>query len=188
MPGVSGMANNTILFEYGLHDGPEVMEEVLSGLKMSGATLMNRLVLRHGDNFFGARSSIHVWLTWHDARNANLMILLTYILLGHRDWKGAEVSIFAAYPRKEVHARSADLHDMITDGRLLISEKNVRVIATDDAIDFERLVQARSDTADLVLLGFTSEQLERRAGDLFQRFGGLRDTLFVTAEEDIDIQ
>jgi hypothetical protein len=32
MPGVSGMANNTILFEYGLHDGPEVMEEVLSGL------------------------------------------------------------------------------------------------------------------------------------------------------------
>ena len=28
---------------------------------------MNRLVLRHGDNFFGARKTIHVWLTWHDA-------------------------------------------------------------------------------------------------------------------------
>ena len=82
MPGVSGMENNTILFEYGAHDGPEVLEELLSGLKMSGPTQMNRLVLRHGDNFFGSRRSIHVWLTWHDARNANLMILLTYILLG----------------------------------------------------------------------------------------------------------
>jgi hypothetical protein len=76
------------------------------------------------------------------------MILLTYILLGHRDWKGAEVSIFAAYPRGQVHERSLELHAMITDGRLLISDKNVRVIATDDGIDFERLVEARSGSAE----------------------------------------
>ncbi|MGD8870550.1 MAG: amino acid permease [Gemmatimonadota bacterium] len=187
MPGVSGMENNTILFEFGTHDGPEVLEEVLSGLQMSGATYMNRLVLRHGDNFFGSRKSIHVWLTWHDARNANLMILLTYILLGHKDWRGAEVSIFAAYPRREVHERSEELHDMITEGRLLISEKNIRVIATDDDIDFERLVEARSNSADLVLLGFTSRRVEHRGKELFQRFATLRDTLFVSAEEDIDI-
>jgi hypothetical protein len=187
MPGVSGMENNTILFEYGVHDGPEVLEEVLSGLSLSGPTHMNRLVLRHGENFFGSRKSIHVWLTWHDARNANLMILLTYILLGHRDWKGAEVSIFAAYPRSEVHERSEDLHEMITEGRLLISEKNILVIATDDGIDFERLVEARSESADLVLLGFTSERLERRGPEIFQRFHSLRDTLFVSAEEQIDI-
>jgi len=188
MPGVSGMENNTILFEFGVHDGPEVLDEVRSGLDLSEPTDMNRLVLRHGDNFFGSRKSIHVWLTWHDARNANLMILLTYILLGHRDWKGAEVSIFAAYPRSEVHERSEDLHEMITEGRLLISEKNILVIATDDGIDFERLVEARSDTADLVLLGFTSERLERKGVELFQRFPALRDTLFVSAEEEIDIQ
>ncbi len=187
MPGVSGMENNTILFEYGVHDGPEVLDEVLSGLSLSGPTHMNRLVLRHGENFFGSRKSIHVWLTWHDARNANLMILLTYILLGHRDWKGAEVSIFAAYPRSEVHERSEDLHEMITEGRLLISEKNILVIATDDGIDFERLVEARSESADLVLLGFTSERLQRRGTEIFQRFPSLRDTLFVSAEEQIDI-
>jgi solute carrier family 12 sodium/potassium/chloride transporter 2 len=188
MPGVSGMENNTILFEYGVHDGPEVMEEVLSGLEMSGSTHMNRLVLRHGDKFFGTRRSIHVWLTWHDARNANLMILLTYILLGHREWRGAEVSIFAAYPRREVHERSEDLHDMITEGRLLISEKNVLVIATDDGIDFERLVEARSESADLVLLGFTSRRLENKGAEVFQRFPSLSDVLFVSAEEDIDIK
>ena len=75
MPGVSGMENNTILFELADHDGDEVVQEVLAGLRLSAASRMNRLVLRHGENFFGSHKSIHVWLTWHDTRNANLMIL-----------------------------------------------------------------------------------------------------------------
>ncbi len=188
MPGVSGMANNTILFEYGVHDEEEVLEEAVMGLELAGATRMNRLVLRHGENFFGARKSIHVWLTWHDHRNANLMILLTYILLGHRDWHGAEVSIFAAYPRREVQERTEELHAMITEGRLMISEKNVLVIPTDDGIDFERLVEARSNAADLVLLGFTNRRVQRDGPGAFRRFAALRDVLFVSAEEEIEIE
>ena len=188
MPGVSGMENNTILFEYGVHDGAEVLDEVVAGLRLAEATPMNRLVLRHGDNFFGVRKTIHVWLTWHDARNANLMILLTYILLGHRDWYGAEVSIFAAYPRGDAREKKEGLHEMITEGRLLISEKNVLVIPTDDGIDFQRLVETRSETADLVLLGFTNERLERKGAELFRRFPSLRDVFFVSAEEEIEIE
>ena len=187
MPGVSGMDNNTILFEYGVHDPESALEEAVQGLHMAGSTRMNRLVLRHTDNFFGGRKTIHVWLTWHDARNANLMILLTYILLGHRDWHGAEVSIFAAYPRSEARERTEELHAMIAEGRLLISEKNITVIPTDDGIDFEHLVEARSSSADLVLMGFTSRRLERQRDGLFKRFPALRDTLFVSAEEEIDI-
>ena len=187
MPGVSGMENNTILFEFGVHDAPEVLDEVVAGLALAGVPRMNRLVLRHGDNFFGSRKNIHVWLTWHDARNANLMILLAYILLGHRDWHGAEISIFAAYPRSEVKERARDLHAMITEGRLLISEKNITVIATDDDVDFQRLVQDRSATADLVLTGFTTPRVEQKGRVLFERFGALRDILFVSAEETIFI-
>jgi amino acid transporter len=187
MPGVSGMANNTLLLEFGRHDGPEVLEEVVSGMLMAGVPRMNRLVLRHGENFFGTRKSIHVWLTWHDARNANLMILLSYILLGHRDWHGAEVSLFAAYPHKEVKERAEEIHGMIAEGRLLISEKNVLVIPTNDDIDYERLVEARSASADLVLVGFTDVRLQQRGGEVFRRFQNLRDVLFVSAEETIFI-
>jgi len=187
MPGVSGMANNTLLLEFGRHDGPEVLEEVVSGMLMARVPRMNRLVLRHSENFFGTRKSIHVWLTWHDVRNANLMILLSYILLGHRDWHGAEVSLFAAYPRKEVKERAEEIHGMISEGRLLISEKNVLVIPTNDGIDFERLVEARSANADLVLLGFTDVRLAQKREDLFLRFPKLRDVLFVSAEETIFI-
>jgi solute carrier family 12 sodium/potassium/chloride transporter 2 len=187
MPGVSGMDNNTILFEFGVHDLPEVLQEVHDGLALAGVPRMNRLVLRHGDNFFGAKKSIHVWLTWHDARNANLMILLAYILLGHKDWHGAEINIFAAFPRREVKERSEELHEMITEGRLLISQKNVLVIPTDDTIDFQRLVEVRSGTADLVMMGFTTERAERKGPELFRRFPACRDVLFVSAEETIFI-
>ncbi|MDA0310816.1 MAG: amino acid permease [Gemmatimonadetes bacterium] len=187
MPGVSGMDNNTILFEVGAHDGPEVLVDVAAGVKMAGVPHLNRLVLRHGENFFGSRKTIHVWLTWHDARNANLMILLSYILLGHKDWRGAEISLFVTHPRKQISDRSDEIHTMITEGRLLISEKNVNVIATEEGIDFQRLVEARSDAADLVIMGFTPERLEKKGPDLFLRFPSLRDVLFVSAEERIFI-
>jgi len=187
MPGVSGMENNTILFEFGSHDSPAVLDEVREGCAMAGVPEMNRLVLRHGDNFFGARKAIHIWLTWHDHRNANLMILLAYILLGHKDWKGAEISIFAAYPRHEAKERTEELHQMITEGRLLISQKNVLVIATDDSIDFQSLVAARSSTADLVVMGFTDARLAQKGPQLFTRFPSLRDILFVSATETIFI-
>ena len=187
MPGISGMENNTLLLEFGRHDPPDVLEEVVAGMAMAGVPRMNRLVLRHGETFFGNRKSIHVWLTWHDARNANLMILLSYILLGHRDWHGAEVSLFAAYPRREAKERTEEIHEMISEGRLLISEKNVLVIPTHDDIDFERLVEARSGNADLVMLGFTDHRLDQKRGELFQRFPNLGDVLFVSAEETIFI-
>ena len=77
---------------------------------------------------------------------------------------------------------------MITEGRLLISEKNVLVIPTDDGIDFERLVEARSNSADLVLLGFTNARLRRDGAATFRRFSALRDVLFVSAEEEIEIE
>ena len=76
---------------------------------------------------------------------------------------------------------------MITGGRLLISKKNVQVIATDDDIDFQRLVEAHSGAADLVLTGFTIPRVAEKGRGLFERFAALRDVLFVSAEETIFI-
>ncbi len=188
VPGVSGIDNNTILFEFSIHDEPEVLEQMQSGLSLASVPRLNRLVLRHGDHFFGNRRSIHVWLTWHDYRNANLMILLAYILLGHPDWKDGEISVFAAYPHDQVTERTHQLNQMIDEGRLALSNKNVQVIPTDDRVDFTRLVQNRSGNADLVLLGFTESRRAEKGADLFLRHPTLRDILFVSAAEQIDIE
>jgi len=188
VPGVSGVRNNTILFDFSIHDPPEVIDEVIQGCDLAATTGLNRLVLRHGDYFFGSKKRIHVWLTWHDYRNASLIILIAYILLSHPEWEHAEITIFAAYPETEVGERTEQLLTMIREGRIPIAPKNVDIIATTDQSDFQALVTERSAHADIVLLGFTGERLREHGGELFQRHKALRDVLFVNAEEEIFIE
>ncbi|HEX5041580.1 MAG TPA: amino acid permease [Candidatus Polarisedimenticolaceae bacterium] len=188
LPGISGLENNCILFEFAPGDDDSVLEEAREGIALATATRVNSLVLRHGENFFGARRTVHVWLTWHDYRNANLMALLAYVLLGHPDWRAAEVRIFAAYPRPQVDERQRQLEEMIVAGRLPISPKNLRVIATDADVDFDALVERSSRDADLVILGFTEERLSEKGVKLFRRHPALKDVLFVLAEQQVLIE
>jgi len=185
VPGVSGMENNTILFEFSTHDEDVVLEEVEDGCKMAVATQMNCLVLRHGDHFFGNKSDIHIWLTWHDYRNANLMILLSYILLGHPDWEDARIAIYAALPHGQAEQETRRLGDLISAGRLPITQRRVQIIPTDEKVDFSELVQSRSAAADLVILGFTPSRLQEKGTELLRRHPKLRDVLFVSAQERI---
>lgn len=188
LPGVSGVENNSILFEFSLHDDVKVLEEVLDGCGMAGAARINSFILRHGEHFFGSRTTIDVWLTWHDYHNANLMILIAYILLGTTDWEQAEIRIYAAFPKADVKNQRSRLTDMIKTGRLPISEKNLRIIPTTDQVDFEQLVANRSAGADLVIFGFTEERIAEKGVELFQRHQNLHDLLFVSAKQQIAIE
>jgi len=185
LPGISGLPNNTLLSAFADDDSDEVLAELLDGSKLAAACRMNTLVLRHTDRFFGNRRSIHVWLTWNDYENANLMVLLAYILLGHDDWNGAEISIFAAVPRHEVEHESAKLEELVTAGRLPISLKNLSIIATDSPGTFRELVHTRSKGADLVILGITQARLDEHGPALLRRHEHLGDVLFVSAEQRI---
>lgn len=187
-PGVSGMDNNTVLFEFSSRDGDEVLDEAVEGCRLVATTRMNSLVLRHTEHFFGNRVHIHVWLTWHDFNNASLMILLSYILAGHPDWRRAEISIFAALPERQVGSERARLERMIAAGRLPISLQNLVIIPTDDRSDYDQLVAERSASADLAIMGFTTARLESRGRELFRRHASLKDVLFVNAQEHILIE
>ncbi len=187
IPGVSGIDHNTLLLEYSVHDDEALRCELKAGADMALAVGMNCMVLRHGDHHYGNRRHIHIWITWHDYANASLMILIAYILLDHSDWQAAEVSVFAAFPRHEVEERAQTLRQMISEGRIPISSRNIEIIGTDDRVDFNQLVQQRSQDADLVIHGFTEARLARKGESLFERHAGLHDTLYVCARQRIEI-
>lgn len=188
VPGVSGMENNTVMFEFSVHDDRGVVDEVTRSCEMASPVGMNRVVLRHGDHFFGDRRDLHVWLTWNDYGNAALMILMSYILLGHEDWRHGEMSIFAAVPRDAVAAQTDLLQGMIQDGRIPVSRKNLRILPTGEGVDFRSLVERRSATADLVVVGFTEQRLRETGPDTFLRFPSLHDVAFVSAEQRVKIE
>jgi amino acid transporter len=187
VPGISGMENNTVLFEFSQQDPPGVLDEVLEGCVDAAATRMDIMVLRHSSVFFGNRDRIHIWLTWHDYKNASLMILLAYMLLGHPDWKKAEIEILVAAPQERAAGEEAKIEETLATGRIPVSPRNVRIFPTDANVDFSRLVADNSTSADLVILGFTMPRLSSKGVELLQRHPELKDVLFVCAEERLTI-
>ena len=187
VPGVSGMENNMVLFEFSRHDPPEVLKEVHDGSLFAAATEMDIMVLRHSDVYFGNRERIHIWLTWHDYKNASLMILLAYILIGHPDWSDAEIEILVAAPEERAAGEEAKIEETLATGRIPVSSRNVRIFPTDANVDFSQLVAEHSTTADLVILGFTMPRLSSKGVELLQRHPELNDVLFVCAEARLTI-
>jgi hypothetical protein len=188
VPGVSGLNNNTVMFEFSRNDPPEVVTDVVTNSLFAASTRMALLVLRHGDFHFGERQNIHIWLTWNDSQNANLMILLSYILLGHPEWKNAEIRVFAALPAEQVTARQDVFKRLMAEGRLPVSEKNVRFIPMNDVTAFRQLVAELSTEADLTVMGFDLEGLETRREEVFLNHPTLKDVLFVHAPHEIEIE
>ena len=187
VPGVSGMSNNSILFEFAQRDSLDVVKSVVNQCQFAADTDMTLMVLRHSETHFGSRDSIHVWLTWNDKANANTMILLSYILLGHPDWQQAQVQVFAALPRAEVEGTQLEFAQLINEGRLPISEKNIEYIETDTAETFRKLVIEKSFDADLTVIGFDMHGLRTRGPEVFTNHDQLHDVLFVRAPRQIKI-
>ena len=187
IPGVSGLSNNTILFEFSIHDDDEVIKEVAESCLFSASTKMTRLVLRHSDFYFGERKSIHIWLTWNDRENAYLMILFSYILLGHPDWADAEIKVFAAMPMNQLAERRREFQQFMSDGRIPVSEKNIRFLPIDDVEAYRERVSRLSANADLLVVGFDLEGLAKRREDTFKNHAMNKDVLFVNAHHELSI-
>jgi hypothetical protein len=188
VPGVSGLSNNAAMFEFSEHDDAAVIADTVDGCLFAASTRMSLLVLRHGDVHFGERRNIHLWLTWNDTTNANMMILLSYILVGHEDWTDAEIRVFVALPGDRVDERRQEFRALIAEGRMPVSELNIRFMPVDDIEAFRAAVAENSTSADLTVFGFDLDGLRERRAALFTNHPGLRDVLFVHSPAAITIR
>ncbi|MEE4312676.1 MAG: amino acid permease, partial [candidate division KSB1 bacterium] len=187
IPGISGLENNSILFEFPKDEAGEI-SDIIDGCHFASLVDFNICVLRSSDRHFGYNRMIHIWLTPGDYRNANMMILLTYILLGHPTWKGCEIEIYAAFEKKELDKQYKRLNDLIDKGRIPIASKNVTKIPWDKrARSYENLVTEHSSKADLVIMGFSIKKLTQDKGEFFKKFSDINDLLFVRAGQKIII-
>ena len=185
--GLSGLPNNTLLLECDAR-APEEIGEVAEGARAAADAGFNVLVLRSSPLRFGYRSSIHVWITERGLDAAPMMILLAYILVGHRDWKHAQIQVFVALPESEPADRRAPLDRLLQDVRLPIARQNVISVPCGSQQEFERAVRRRSSEADLVLSGLGEADLdEELLRQRMDRVPDARDTLFAYASEPISI-
>jgi len=187
IPGIAGMENNTILFEFA-ENKPEEISDIIDGCHFASVVDFNIAVLRSSERHFGYKKRIDLWLTPGDYRNASLMILLAYIMKGHHDWSGCDITLFAAFDEKDLNRQFAHLNKLIDIGRIPISRKNVQKIPwKKNKITYEKLVNDHSAEADLVVMGFSLSKLTGQKGDFFTRFEEINDILFVRAGQKIVI-
>jgi amino acid transporter len=187
IPGIAGMENNTILFEFP-QNKPFEIEEIIGGCHFAAIVDYNIAVLRSSERHFGLKSRIDIWLTPGDYSNASLMILLAYIMKGHHDWSGCDITLFAAFDKKDLDRQISHLNQLIDIGRIPISRQNVQRIPWDKKkIPYEKLVDDNSSGADLVMMGFSLTKLTKQKGKFFTSFNQIKDILFVRAGQRIVI-
>ncbi|MCG9130581.1 amino acid permease [Candidatus Poribacteria bacterium] len=187
MPGISGLPNNCILLEFDQENTDEI-DEVQQGAQLAVNSLFNVLILRSTGYRFGYRSSIHVWVTEENLTNAPLMLLLAYIIVGHPDWRRAEIRLFVCSDSRDVEREADRLSTLMQEGRLPISMQNVTSVSYNSKEALEEEVTLRSDQADLAIVGLTAEDLgSDELAQKLQSYKGANEVLFVHSIETISI-
>jgi amino acid transporter len=182
LPGISGKGNNIILFEY-LNSDDIALDELLKNFTILKSKPLDVCILRSTPKGFGFRKEIHLWLTTTDFSNATLIVLLGYILLGHPDWKNAEIKVFSIYDSRKLKEKQGRILNMIRSGRLPISERNINLIENLENRSYKEIINETSAQADLTILGFSDDDIENKGTEIFARYDEMGAILFVNAQK-----
>ncbi len=187
LSGISGKGNNMILFEFSRTDA-EDFNRALENYPLIHSTGFDVCVLNTSYKGFGDHREIHVWITSYDYENANLMILLAYIMLGHPDWARGDIKIFTVYKEQELEERREKLMSLIKSGRLPISPGNILLIPSDDQRNIKSIITEKSTDADLTIVGFRHELIKAKGIEVFTGFGDIGNVLFVSSQKEKEIK
>jgi amino acid transporter len=186
LSGISGKGNNMILFEFSQSE-PEALEEALNTHDILFATGFDLCILSTSYKGFGYKKQIHIWITSADSDNANLMILLGYIILGHPEWKDGIIKIFAIYQPEAITHRKEQLKQLIREGRLPISMANINLISSGEDKGTREIIAEVSVDADLTIIGFRHEKISTEGYKLYTGYNKLGNVLFVSANKKKEI-
>ncbi len=116
------------------------------------------------------------------------MILLAYIILGHRDWRKGYIKIFAIVSEDTAEEERNRLFTLIETGKLPIAPKNVEIILRKEAKDTRTIINEKSIDADLTIIGFNDELLKHQGEKVFEGYENIGNTVFVNAGEQRSIK
>ncbi len=185
-PSISGMENNMIVFEY-IKEQPDELERIIENINLTRAGDYDVCVFAQSKKLIKYRNGIHVWIRPTDHTNANLMILLGYIILSHPDWKKGHIVIYSMCPKEQMEETRQELSDLVQTGRLPITLSNIEILPVDENVSVKSLINQYSSDAGLTIVGFREEQLKRNHSDIFDGYDESGDILFVNSQEKKEI-
>ncbi len=186
LSGISGRGNNMILFEFSRTEA-DSLSKALDNYALIYSAGFDVCVLNTSYKGFGYKKDIHIWITTYDYENANLMILLAYILLGHPDWHKGQIKIFAIYKKDELEKKRGQFLQLIKSGRIPISPENIRLIPSDEERNTKQLIMEQSVDADLTIVGFRHDLVKAKGMQVFTGYEDVGNILFVSSQREKEI-
>lgn len=186
LPSVSGKENNTYLFEF-FRDSTGCDNDIIDNISLVNAAGFDICILASSEKGFGFNSQIHIWITQNDIDNGSLMILLSYVIAGHKDWKKSKIKIFAIFPESEMDVENERLLKLIEAGRLPISARNIELIARTEGKNNKEIINEKSELSDLTIIGFKTEEVKQLGKEVFQGYDALGNILFVNSIQEKEI-
>lgn len=182
LPGISGQDNNLILFEYPATNMGQ-LTKVVENYGMIKAAQFDVAILRTTDRGYGFNKEIHIWLSPHDLGNANLSILLGYIVMGHSEWKNGTIKVFAVFPEDELVGQRNMLEKLIHSGRLPVAKKNLTVFPQTAEFNRKSYINKYSSDADLTVVGLNEDYLKSAVLTPFEGYPDVGNMLFVASPQ-----
>lgn len=180
LPSISGLDNNMIIFEYEKNK-PDGLKQIIDNYALVRAGEFDVCIFGSAEVVINPKQEIHVWIKSIDFENSNLMILLSYIILGHPFWKKSKLKIFDICTEDELEESKEKLLEIVNSGRLPISMKNIELIKKSPDTNSKSIINEKSKEAALTVIGFRSEQIKHNGADVFTGYDEVNDVIFVNA-------
>jgi hypothetical protein len=186
IPGIAGMENNMVIFEYN-KENPVDLPKVIDNFGLVNSGKFDVCILASSNKSFNLKKGLHIWLNSFDTENANLMILLSFIILGHPDLKQTEISIFVICEEHELQKIKTEMKNLVVSGRLPITEKSIKIILQKPGVSKKHIICERSANAGLTFLGLREELIKHEKEKIFEGYEELGTILFVHSKEQKSI-
>lgn len=186
VPGISGMENNMVVFEYD-KENPENLGEIIDNIRLIKAGNFDICLLASAVRDMVYSKGIHVWINFSEPENASLLILLSFIISGHPDWRKSFIKVFGTCQPGCSKDTRRELSDLITSGRLPITETNIEIIEVEPGGSVKSLINERSATAALVMTDFRPENLRHNGEAILNGYDNTGTILFVNSQYQKEI-
>ncbi len=186
IPGISGMENNMVILEYD-KENPENLPEIIENTGLIKAGNFDICLLASSRKDINFRNEIHLWIDTRYPENSSLLILLSFIISGHPDWKRSNIKIFETCKPENYEETRSGLTELVRTGRLPITEKNIEIIREEAGMTLKNLINEKSSTAALTMIGIDIQVLKRKGESVLTGYDGIGTILFINSHNQKDI-
>jgi amino acid transporter len=186
LPGISGMENNMVIFEYD-RDNPESLKEIVDNYSLVNAGKFDVCIFGSSKRTINFKNGIHVWIRSNDYENSHLMILLSFIIQGHPAWKRSQLTIYDVCTKAQEAETRKNLEELVKTGRLPITSKNIQVLTNESHVDPRTMVKEHSSHAGLCIIGFHAGMLKHKETRAFDGYEEQGNILFVNSHSQKEI-